>query len=313
MKKSMSLILLLSLLLAYSYAQQFYPLKTGNKFVYSYSSGGSYDGQNLYNSSINIIKVIKDSIIRSKKYYLVTTIPYNYGGTSTWVRVDSITGSLYCYDTSNSCQYYNYEDLIDSLAISSGSENLCTNISGGSSWRLYNSGNTIVYGYSTIYKEFSANLSYYTTVRRIYNSKFGLSSYHLESHSGTSSYYENNYLKGCIINDTLYGDTITTLINIISNNTPDKYSLSQNYPNPFNPSTNIKYQVKDNSFVTLKIFDILGKEVATLVNEKQSPGTYETQFPNNLITSNQLPSGIYFYSLFVDGDKIDTKKMVLLK
>lgn len=94
---------------------------------------------------------------------------------------------------------------------------------------------------------------------------------------------------------------------------PLKFSLEQNYPNPFNPTTSIKYQVESIKHIKLVVYDILGKEVAVLVNEKQSPGEYETQFPNNSITSNQLPSGVYFYTLFADGERVDTKKMVLLK
>ncbi|MFA5403514.1 MAG: YCF48-related protein [Ignavibacteria bacterium] len=107
--------------------------------------------------------------------------------------------------------------------------------------------------------------------------------------------------------------TLTIGIRKIQNIIPDKCMLYQNYPNPFNPETNIKYQIPENKFVMLKVFDILGREVATLVNEKQSPGIYETQFSINSITNNLIPSGIYFYSLYMDGVRMDTKKLVLLK
>jgi hypothetical protein len=86
------------------------------------------------------------------------------------------------------------------------------------------------------------------------------------------------------------------------------FSLSQNYPNPFNPSTNIKYQIARNGFVTLKIFDIVGREVATLVNEYQKAGTYEKQFSIN----NTISSGIYFYKLHTEKFA-DVKKMVFVK
>ncbi|MCX6164773.1 MAG: T9SS type A sorting domain-containing protein, partial [Ignavibacteriae bacterium] len=81
-----------------------------------------------------------------------------------------------------------------------------------------------------------------------------------------------------------------------------------NYPNPFNPTTNIKYQITNSSFVSLKVFDILGKEIESLVNEKQEAGIYVMSF-----NGSDLSSGIYFYSLFVDGNKIDTKRMILIK
>ncbi len=94
----------------------------------------------------------------------------------------------------------------------------------------------------------------------------------------------------------------------ISNNLPDEFKLEQNYPNPFNPKSNIKYQIAKSSLVTLKVFDILGREVSELVNQKQEAGSYNITFD-----ASGLASGIYFYSLYADGAKIDSKKMVLIK
>jgi len=88
---------------------------------------------------------------------------------------------------------------------------------------------------------------------------------------------------------------------------PNKFELSQNYPNPFNPSTRIKYQVAINSQVSLKVFDVLGNEVATLVNEEKPAGNYEVEF-----NASQLSSGVYFYKLTA-GSFTDTKKMILLR
>jgi photosystem II stability/assembly factor-like uncharacterized protein len=88
---------------------------------------------------------------------------------------------------------------------------------------------------------------------------------------------------------------------------PKVFYLYQNYPNPFNPTTNIRYQIANNSFVILKVYDILGKEIATLVNEKLKPGIYEIPFSNN-----QLPSGIYFYKLTA-GNYSETKRMLMIK
>ncbi len=98
----------------------------------------------------------------------------------------------------------------------------------------------------------------------------------------------------------------------ISSKIPSNYMLFQNYPNPFNPRTIIKIQIKDSRFVTLKIFDILGKEVATLVNEKLLPGIYEVPFSASQFSNYQLPSGVYFYQLRA-GDFVETRKLVLLK
>ena len=90
------------------------------------------------------------------------------------------------------------------------------------------------------------------------------------------------------------------------------YKLEQNYPNPFNPSTLISYQLPVGGDVTLKIYDLLGREVATLVNEEKPAGIYEVEFNSHSGEGRNLSSGIYFYQLKADGF-IQTKKMLLIK
>jgi hypothetical protein len=114
-------------------------------------------------------------------------------------------------------------------------------------------------------------------------------------------------------------DISTIAVRNISTEVPTSFKLFQNYPNPFNPITKIKFSIPNPTViarsgatwqsqgVSLKVFDILGKEVAVLVNETLQPGTYETTFDGS-----NLPSGIYFYQLR-SGNYIDTKKLVLLK
>ncbi len=97
------------------------------------------------------------------------------------------------------------------------------------------------------------------------------------------------------------------LIIQVGNSVPDNYSLEQNYPNPFNPETVIRYSLTENRFTTLKVFDPLGKEVATLVNEKQNAGMYEVNF-----NGSKFASGVYFYKLET-GNFTDTKRMILIK
>jgi hypothetical protein len=92
-----------------------------------------------------------------------------------------------------------------------------------------------------------------------------------------------------------------------SNGIPSQFILAQNYPNPFNPYTTIRFQVPNSSFVNLKVYDILGNEVATLVNEEKSTGSYEVEFD-----ASGLSSGIYFYKLQA-GSFVETKKMILMK
>lgn len=88
---------------------------------------------------------------------------------------------------------------------------------------------------------------------------------------------------------------------------PTNYVLDQNYPNPFNPTTKISYQLPQSGYVNLKVFNTLGKEVASLVNEEKSAGHYKVDF-----NAQGLSSGIYFYTI-QSGSFQETKKMILLK
>jgi len=90
-----------------------------------------------------------------------------------------------------------------------------------------------------------------------------------------------------------------------------EFSLGQNYPNPFNPITTIKYQIPELSFVTLIVCDVLGNEIATLVNEEKLTGDYDARFDARF-DATEMSSGIYFYKLQA-GSIITTKKMILLK
>lgn len=107
-------------------------------------------------------------------------------------------------------------------------------------------------------------------------------------------------------------DTFYTYIKKVSSNVPKEFQLFPNFPNPFNPITHIKYQVMKSSYVNLIVYDITGRVVVSLVNQKQSAvsgtGIYEVTFDGT-----NYSSGIYFYSLIVDDKLIDTKKMILLK
>ena len=102
-------------------------------------------------------------------------------------------------------------------------------------------------------------------------------------------------------------DLIIGGINEISNSAPNSFSLEQNYPNPFNPVTNLEFGISDLGIVTLKVYDILGKEVTTLVNEKLSAGKYKVEFDGSGLTS-----GVYFYRITA-GEFTDVKRMMLVK
>ena len=99
-----------------------------------------------------------------------------------------------------------------------------------------------------------------------------------------------------------YSEIIT-----VDNLAPNGFVLEQNFPNPFNPSTNIKYAITNKQFVSLKVYDVLGNEIVTLVNEEKPAGSYEVEF-----NANRLSAGVYYYSIVTDNF-VQTKKMILLK
>jgi hypothetical protein len=113
---------------------------------------------------------------------------------------------------------------------------------------------------------------------------------------------------------TLASSTVTTPTSVTfvaGGVTPQAFALSQNYPNPFNPSTMISYQLAVNSHVTLKVYNVLGQEVATLVNDRQEAGSYTVSFNTSKGTLS-LSSGVYFYRLNA-GSFVSTKKLILMK
>jgi len=106
---------------------------------------------------------------------------------------------------------------------------------------------------------------------------------------------------------TRYVQRFLTSVEPVSPVVPEAFALDQNYPNPFNPNTKIGFKVAGSVFVSLKVYDVLGREVATLVNEQLTPGTYSATH-----SAENLPSGVYFYRL-TSGSFTETKRMLLLK
>ena len=110
--------------------------------------------------------------------------------------------------------------------------------------------------------------------------------------------------------ESLYSDTLTIMLTGIGddiNAIPTEFGLSQNYPNPFNPTTSIEYRVSSNENVSIKVYNMLGQEVMTLVNEVKSPGTYNVK-----MDGSQLASGVYIYRMAA-GSFSSVKKFVLMK
>ncbi len=119
--------------------------------------------------------------------------------------------------------------------------------------------------------------------------------------------------RGTIVGDygtilrTVSSDIVSGVGSSYGSPVPNRYALNHNYPNPFNPSTAIGYQLMANTFVTLKVYDLLGREIATLVNEVHAAGFYTVRW-----NASSMPSGVYLYRLQT-RDFVETKKMLLLK
>ncbi len=274
---------------------KYIPLAVGNVYKYHFSSSGgmNYDYK---------CRISRDTIIDSKKYYVFSGY---YSGLN---RYDSLTGNYYKRSASGYCSYSPNEVLVDSLAsrkrdttkncVAAPYKRICTDTNNGTLFGIIVKSKSFTqYGF-----EGSESFTYCTG--------FGRTNYTTQDIGGFGA----EWLVGCYINGILYGDTILTEITNLNTGISDKFALYQNYPNPFNPSTKIKFDIPaphlykgGQGGVSLKVFDILGKEITTLVNEKLNPGTYEVTFDGS-----NFASGIYFYQLKA-GEFFGVKKLVLLK
>jgi hypothetical protein len=301
MKKIFLFLLVSSLFLTHSYSQNLsfeqtqsdtiiFPLDVGNKFFYT----GDHDPENGYYGSV---KTIIDT-------------------TANGTRVVSVI-NYYTDSTSDAIEYWLFDD---NKFYASSYQPFSNPVFNG-----YLADDTCVVGglspqcYYIFYETIFSQIQFCQMYKDIW--------FHMGTYVGNFTYTANNigiYLKlriassygfserdsisliGFIHNGILIGDSILT---DIADPKPIDYAfdLAQNFPNPFNPSTVISYQLQVTSNVTLKVYDILGREVATLVNEEKPAGNYDVQF-----TSNGLTSGIYFYKLKT-GNYSETKKMILIR
>jgi len=305
-----------------------------------YSSAGVQQWVSLYNGPSNSydyafaisVDVSGNVYIAGTTYSSTTlndylTVKYNSSGVQQWVQTynDSING----YDYVNSMSL----DGLGNVYITGQSLGFATvkyNSSGVEQWiRKYNGlgyGNDVA---SAVKTDLSGNV--YVTGNNITlsSSEFATIKYNtsgvqqwLQTYDAIGYSYSyamaldtagNVYVTGKSSNGTTY-DYATikyvqtpTSVGPFSIKVLNEFSISQNYPNPFNPSTNIKYTVGNNQFVSIKVYDVLGNEIATLVNEEKPAGNYEVNF-----NASSLSSGVYFYNLQA-GSFVETKKLVLLK
>lgn len=276
-----------------------YPLNLGDKWVYNNTFYGDFGDSSRW---ISILEVVNHKIIGNQVFneISVTEIPIdtsgNSGTHSEYFRVDSTVGKIYRSWIEDDSLLY--EELYMDLIVEVGDT-----IPVGNGIYLESEEPVTIFGLNSRKRTF---IQTQTPTQQ------------LELVNGLGKTYEyiwelvgfKNVLKGCIIDGVIYGDTTVVSVEDETPNMPTEFSLSQNYPNPFNPSTKIKYALSSRQYATLKVYDILGNKVATLVNEELPAGEYEVEF---IAAKNSfLSSGIYFFQLRA-GIFIQTKKMLLLK
>jgi hypothetical protein len=265
----------------------------------------------FYNdSSAHSIEIIGDTILPNGKEYKILfqkNIPDDGFSIRIYERIDSLTACIYRYSTDPVMT--NNEYLVDSLLAKPG------NYFAGSRTGYSSFGNGI---FSTLcIDEYEDTvLSIITDVKEMQDQSFiPGENYTLAKQLGYVSSWGcefscgSTHLVYALIDGVEHGEKITNLEKSENITPTSGYKISQNYPNPFNPSTKIKYAVSNTQKVVIKIFDILGNEIATLVNEEKVPGEYEINFET---TKYNLSSGVYFYQLRA-GSFIQTKKMILMR
>ena len=293
-----------------TYGQSVVPLTTGNKWIFDVIeiSQAYYNREIDTSKYIKIYEVVSDTIVSPDFGIYVKCYK---------VKVTLNSNISYEYWGSDTNRFYIWPDYGHSF--NSFADKYYAQIKKDTSWQ-YDSDDSYK-EYIKIYdmdflkilnrrvqetRSFHATSHFFWTSYYITALNFGIVKIKLLLETGIYEDTTIATIKGALINGIPYGDTIITSVNI-QNSLYNFYKLSQNYPNPFNPSTKIEYSIPRASFVILKVYDILGREVATLVNEEKNVGNYEINFNNR-----NLSSGIYFYKLQA-GDYSSVKKMILIK
>lgn len=279
----------------------YYPLQVGDMWQYKIN----YQPESGKDTTFYMLRtVLADTLLSNgRKYFIVEQPPFTYYEIKNLervlIRIDSTSGVVYKFISE-----LTPEEKIDSLFCMNkpffNNKFICSDTS-------YSAVFSNLLLTKTISSPASSNYSFY------WREAMGIGIYYQENWRAIVTAEGNKYdLVYAKINGREYG----TLVDVNEQEIiPDKYSLSQNYPNPFNPTTTIKYSIPfvktlhatSLQHVTLKVFDILGNEIVTLVNEEKFPGKYEVTF-----NGSNLASGVYLYRLTTKDFSIN-KKMILMK
>jgi len=296
------------------------PLQIGNKWFYNGSSQTLTSGGHFY--FITTKEVIGDTVIDSANWKTIrvtvsdtnsvvqsTYCEYYFSDSAqlkaygiadhNWGDVSWVKYPIQLYDSSLINDTSWYGGLGTDLAVHIGQSNFAGNVFRSQTFGYNEPGSSSYINFAT--------QGFWTTELGIGIVEYAWVAAPIAGSSGNSTV---NNLVAALINGRLLGDSTITAINEQATNStilPSEYRLEQNYPNPFNPTTVIGYQLATNSLVLLKIYNILGEEVSTLINARQNAGYYTATF-----NARSLPSGVYFYRLQA-GTYSSTKKLLLLK
>ena len=284
----------------------FYPLSIGNYWIYKMEIWDNWPVISYSEDTFTREVVSKETLSNNKEYFKIEEIYHGSSYTNyVYERIDSVNGHVYRFD--NECSNPDSEKVIDDFTSEVGDsllnqrftecwDSILTLFSEAGSENIFNENRNF------------RSFEYYSLMSHTYKLAQSLGIYNRRWGYDFGS--TDFFLKGCVTDGIVYGDTTLTDIENESE-LPKEFALSQNYPNPFNPNTSIRYAISNKQLVQLKIYDILGSEVATLVNEEKPAGNYEVEFKSS-VGSLQLASGIYFYRLKT-GSFVETKKMILIK
>ena len=284
----------------YDDPSKFFPAKTGDMWEYFY-----YDSP--YSDTLQTV-TMNDSIDEQGTVFIrQLTCKINPN--------ELISNNLYWIDTLNNVHGY-YRDTISiiyKLASSQGTQWVIRRYSEHAfeMMRIDSVFELVILGNTTIVKKYRNYFAFDSTEisgidrENIYLA-YGFGLINWQGLEGNGIYY----VKGLVINGVLFGDTtnvITSVFDVEPFSYVQDYNLYQNFPNPFNPTTTLGYSIPTNNFVTIKLYDVLGNEVITLVNEQKQAGKYEM-----LYNASNLASGVYYYQINA-GDFTQTRKLMLMK
>lgn len=293
---------------------QWFDANTGYVSQTASNTGGYFfttNGGNTWNTAytgiddrIYAFQIVTDSVAYAANY--TPQVMKTTNGGANWTLLAAPMGGGFIYDL----QFFNANT--GYVSATSGAR-LVRTTNGGSSWDTVYT--PITSGFYSM-KWLNVNVGHvFGSTGSVIRTTNGGTTWTIENVGGGITLYgsylrDSDSLFACGTSGAVFKKSLPPVTSIEwAHQIPTTYVLKQNYPNPFNPTTTIEFALPKTGFVTLKVYDIAGREVANLINNMQlNAGTVKYKFDGT-----NLASGVYFYTLLVNGEKIDTKKMVLVK